>query len=255
MKKKTRIIISIILAAAIVLGAVIAVITLTAQKTVKVGVLIGKPMAYKTESGEWEGYDVDFANKIFGDLGYEVEFVEVECTSREKMLEKGEIDCYMSGTDLTENDKFIFSKEYVESTQVLFYKKGYGIEIAQNSDLKSYRVGVLDDSENMQSVAEYVDLSRILEHSTVPEMLEMLKNDRINVGIIDYMTADSLVKNDEKYKNFTVGIIYDTNPHAIVLPAKKGKLQNLINEKIAEYEQAEYFDMLKKAHFMENYYY
>ena len=256
MKKKTTVIISIILAAAIIIGAVILVLALNSAKGIKVGVLNGKPMSYKSSDGSWEGYDIDFANKIFGDLGYKkIEFVEVTCINREKMLEKGEIDCYMSGTDLEEDERFIFSDEYIESAQVLFYKKGTGIDITSNDELKSYRIGVLDDSENLDSIREYVDASKILEFATNGEIMKMLVEDWIDIAIIDYMQADYATKNVAEYKDFMVGTIYDTSPHAIILPAKKTKLQAKINEKMAEYEQYDYFDTLKEAHFMQQFYY
>lgn len=254
MKKKTITIISIILAAAVLLGAVILVLTLTGPKTIRVGVLTGDPMAYTSSDGSWTGYDVEFANKIFSELGYDkVEFVEVKCTSRERMMEKGEIDCYMSGTDLTD-DNFICSDEYIESTQVLFYKRDSGIDILSNSDLAGYRIGVLDDSENVKSITEYVEPSKILEFATNGEMAQMLAEDWIDIAIFDYMYADYLVQNNEELKNGVVGIIYDTSPHTIVLPAKKTKLQEKINEKIAEYEQQNYFDTLKESYFMQNFY-
>ncbi len=256
MKKKTTVIISIILAAAVLIGAVILVLTLAGPKTVKVGVLAGKPMAYKLSNGSWEGYDVDFAKKIFGELGYEkVEFVEVNCINREKMLEDGDIDCYMSATDLADDERFIYSDEYIEATQVLLYRKGTGIDITSNAHLKDYRVGVLDDSENIKSITGYAESSKILEFATNGEMAQMLAEDWIDIAILDYMYADYIVENNEELKNCVIGIIYDTSPHAITLPAKKTKLQAKINEKMAEYEQQKYFDTLKEAYFMQEFYF
>lgn len=252
MKKKITAIIIIILVALVLLTAT--VLVLVRPKTIKVGVVNGKPMSYTVVDGNWEGYDIDFATKVFAELGYNVEFVEVNHVNREKMLEKGEIDCYMSGTDLSDDQGFIYSDKYIESTQVLLYKKDSDIDITSFSKLEPYRIGVLEDTENMYSVKEYVNYTQILEFDTISELIKSFDEEEVDVVIVDHMYADSLVKDKGEEAEYIVGIIYDTSPHTIVLPEKKTKLQSAINEKIAEYKNMNYFDTLKEAYSMEMYY-
>ncbi len=252
MKKKVTAIIIIILVALVLLTTVVMV--LVRPKTIKVGVVNGKPMSYTLSSGSWEGYDIDFATKIFAELGYNVELVEVDYVNREKMLEKGEIDCYMSGTDLSDDQGFIYSDKYIESTQVLLYKKDSGIDITSFSKLEPYKVGVLEDTENMYSIKEYVNYEQVLEFKTISELIASFDEEDIDVVVVDHMYADSLVKDKGAEAEYTVGIIYDTSPHTITLPEKKTKLQAKINEKIAEYKNMNYFDTLKEAYSMEMYY-
>ena len=246
MKKKANLVLSIVLVAVVVLCATVAIIDWIGPKKIKVGVLQGTPMAQKNEAGEWSGYEIDFATKMFTELGYKVEFVEVDAVFREKMLADGKIDCYMSGTNLLSDQRFLYSKSYIESKQVLFYKNVLNRKINENADLYNLRIGVLGSSENESSVQEYTPRETVLDFMTNEEMLEMLNVSNIDVAIIDYMIAENLVKNNEEYKDYIVGIIYDTNEHAIVMKAKDIKLKTLVDEKITEYISGNYFSALKK---------
>ncbi len=251
MKKKITGTISIILIAAVVLCAVVAVVSLVGHPKIKVGVISGT-LAYKTESGEWTGYDIDFATKLFTQLGYKVEFVEVNGVDRTGLLEKGKIDCYMSATDLSTDARFIYSDYYIESKQVLFYKN---FDISENAQLKGLRVGVVANTENEKTVLDYTTRPNVLDYSNNEDILGELSMGSIDVAIFDYMYAEKLKTEDERFADFTVGIIYDVNEHAIATRAKDTKLQQKINEKIAEYKKDNYLSALKEAYSMQNYYY
>ncbi|MBQ4603300.1 MAG: transporter substrate-binding domain-containing protein, partial [Clostridia bacterium] len=52
------------------------------KETVVVGYTIYEPMNYKDESGKLIGFDTELAEKVFGNLGYEVIFQEIEWSSK-----------------------------------------------------------------------------------------------------------------------------------------------------------------------------
>ena len=256
MEKKKKVIISIVLAAVIVLSSVIVALVLTAPKKIKVGVLAGNPMAYQTSDGEWTGYDIDFATKLFTDLEYDkIEFVEVDALNREEKLEEGEIDCYMSGTDIIDVHGAIYTDEYIQSKQVFIYSKQSGVNIASPEELKEYRLGMLDDSENIRTVSQYLRPEGVQEYKNNADIAAALNDGIVDLALVDYSFAASLVKNDEKFKEYTIGIIYDDSAHMIFLPEKKEKLKLKIDQKIAEYKEQKFFQTLKEAYFMQEYYY
>lgn len=256
MNRKTKIIICLALVAAIVLGVAITVGVLKAPKKIRIGVSENEPMSYKSSEGNWKGYDVEFANKLFTELEFdEIEFVEVTAVNREKKLKNGEIDCYMSGTDFINAEGLIYTTEYIESKQVFFYSKESGIDITKAEDIKGARVGVLDDSENFTSIVEYNNDENVFEFPTVSEIARGLYEGEIDVAVVDYSYAYSLVEKNAQFKNYQIGIIYDTCPHAIFLPEKKQKLQNKINAKIEEYKEQKYFKTLQEAKFIQDFYY
>ena len=58
--------------------------------TVNIGVFSDKnPFGYVDENGEYQGYDVYFANRLVKDLGVDVEFVSTEAASRLRSHSQG----------------------------------------------------------------------------------------------------------------------------------------------------------------------
>jgi polar amino acid transport system substrate-binding protein len=54
------------------------------------------------ENGEYQGYDIYFANRIAEDLGVEVEFVPTEAASRVEYLTSGKVDIVLANFTVTE---------------------------------------------------------------------------------------------------------------------------------------------------------
>ena len=64
-----------------------------ADGTVNIGVFSDKnPFGYVDENGEYQGYDVYFANRLGEDLGVEVNFVSTEAANRIEYLQTGKVD-------------------------------------------------------------------------------------------------------------------------------------------------------------------
>lgn len=71
--------------------------------TIKIGVFSDKnPFGYVDENGEYQGYDVYFAERIAQDLGVEVEYVSTEAASRVEYLETGKVDIILANFTVTE---------------------------------------------------------------------------------------------------------------------------------------------------------
>lgn len=70
--------------------------------TVNIGVFSDKnPFGYVDENGEYQGYDVYFANRIDKDLGLEVNFVSTEAANRVEYLETGKVDIILANFTVT----------------------------------------------------------------------------------------------------------------------------------------------------------
>jgi polar amino acid transport system substrate-binding protein len=71
--------------------------------TIKIGVFSDKnPFGYVDENGEYQGYDIYFANRIGEDLGVEVELVPTEAASRVEFLVSGKVDVILANFTVTE---------------------------------------------------------------------------------------------------------------------------------------------------------
>lgn len=131
------------------------------KKTVVVGYTIYEPMNYKDESGKLVGFDTELAEAVFGNLGYEVSFREIDWTSKYTDLNSGAIDCVWNGfTANTADDdgiaraeKLDFSYNYMENRQVVVVKSDSGIATAE--DLAGKMCGVEAGSAGETYAAEF----------------------------------------------------------------------------------------------------
>ncbi len=245
MKKKTTVI-CIILAVLLIVALLVGILV---PKRIRVGVMTGTPMAYKNADGEWTGFDIEFANKMFSEMGRIPEYIEVTATTREYMLKKGEIDCYMSATGAL-TDEFIMSDAYISSVQVVLHKRIEDVEINTPDDLKQYRVGILSGSKNQQLLEKYMARRNILKHPTNDEMVKMLDIEDIGVAIVDSSFAQKYA-NDENYK---IGITFDTLDKVIVFGQKSNRMCKKTNKIIQKYRQEGFFDALKEQYKMREHY-
>ena len=70
--------------------------------TINIGVFSDKnPFGYVDENGEYQGYDVYFANRLAEDLGVEVNFVSTEAANRIEYLQTGKVDIILANFTVT----------------------------------------------------------------------------------------------------------------------------------------------------------
>ncbi len=70
---------------------------------INIGVFSDKnPFGYVDENGEYQGYDIYFANRLAEDLGVDVEFVSTEAASRIEFLETGKVDVILANFTVTD---------------------------------------------------------------------------------------------------------------------------------------------------------
>ena len=71
--------------------------------TINIGVFSDKsPFGYVDENGEYQGYDVYFANRIGEDLGVKINFVSTEAANRIEYLQTGKVDIILANFTVTE---------------------------------------------------------------------------------------------------------------------------------------------------------
>lgn len=75
---------------------------ITASGTINIGVFSDKnPFGYVDEFGEYQGYDVYFAERIGKDLGVEINYVSTEAANRVEYLETGKVDIILANFTVT----------------------------------------------------------------------------------------------------------------------------------------------------------
>lgn len=61
-----------------------------------------KPFGYVDENGDYQGYDIYFAERLAKDLGVEIEYVSTEPASRVEYLKTGKVDVILANFTVTE---------------------------------------------------------------------------------------------------------------------------------------------------------
>ena len=74
-----------------------------ADGTINIGVFSDKnPFGYVDENGDYQGYDVYFADRIGKDLGVKINYVSTEAANRVEYLETGKVDVILANFTVTE---------------------------------------------------------------------------------------------------------------------------------------------------------
>lgn len=74
--------------------------------TINIGVFSDKnPFGYVDENGDYQGYDVYFADRIGKDLGVEVNYVSTEAANRIEYLQTGKVDVILANFTVTDERK------------------------------------------------------------------------------------------------------------------------------------------------------
>ena len=70
--------------------------------TINIGVFSDKsPFGYVDENGQYQGYDVYFANRIGQDLGVKINYVSTEAANRIEYLQTGKVDIILANFTVT----------------------------------------------------------------------------------------------------------------------------------------------------------
>ena len=99
------------------------------------------------ETGRYYGMEIDLANKLAEELGYEeVEFVTVQPENRKEMLQEGKVDCLVAAYSIadTRKENFDFSPPYYTDETVIMAEKSALFHSAD--DLKDQTVGIVSGS-------------------------------------------------------------------------------------------------------------
>lgn len=82
-----------------------------------IGVFSDKaPFGYVDDAGEYQGYDVEFANRLVADLGVDVEWVATDPANRVPFLESNKVDIILANFTVTDEraEKVDFSLPYMK---------------------------------------------------------------------------------------------------------------------------------------------
>ncbi len=193
--------------------------------TMTIGVTNYPPMNYLDDSGNWTGFDTEFAQAVCEQLGINVEFIEISWEAKETELSSKNIDCLWNGMCITEDRKEMWevSIPYMYNTQAMVMKADKADEIM--ADVSGKKIvaeagstgeekitGVMDDASDDTVVVMAKDYFANSEYTGVSSMATALmdvENNVADVAVVDSVIAQGMIEGENS--SFTDLVINTDN--------------------------------------------
>ena len=112
------------------------------------------PFSYLGDDGKFTGFDVEVAQAVCDELGWDLKVFGVNWDQKLVQLDSNECDCIWSGMTILDSMKdagYVISKPYYDNTQVIMVKEGSDIKSSADLAGKSVAVQLGTSSESLLS--------------------------------------------------------------------------------------------------------
>lgn len=195
------------------------------------------PFESRNTAGEFEGFDIDLANYIADELGYELKINDMKFDGLIGALQSDRIDMVLSGMSATEDRKknVDFSTEYNQSGEMFITLKDSDIKTIEDLEGKKLGVqlGTIQEDGANKIKKDTVDFEIKAVDSANVLIQELLSN-RIDVAYMDKAVAEGFIAEQN-----LVGFDDTTSssPGMAVAFPKGSELTEKVNEVLKEAEE------------------
>lgn len=150
------------------------------------------PMGFVGEDGEFTGFDLELAAEVAARNDWEIVYRPIEWDAKDMELSSGTIDCVWNGFTMNgREDKYTFSKPYMENSQIFVVKKSSGITdfaslagkvVCVQKD--SAALSALNEDANAALKASFKDLVELADYNTAFMDLEAGAVEVIGMDIV-----------------------------------------------------------------------
>lgn len=209
--------------------------------TLKVGVFSDKnPFGYVDNEGNYQGYDVYFAERIAQDLGTELELVPVEAASRVEFLKTAKVDIILANFTVTpeRSEKVDFALPYMKVSLGVVSPDSAIIKSADELNGKTLIV-VKGTTAEIYFTENYPDV-KLQKYDEYNEAYSALQDGRGDAFSTDNTEVLAWAKSNP---GFTVGVESLGGIDAIAPAVSKGNgtLLNWLNDEIKALGEEQFF--------------
>ena len=213
------------------------------------------PMGFEEKNGQYAGFDIDLAQAVSEKLGIQIKFQPIDWDMKETELQNGTIDAIWNGYSATDErrEKVAFTIPYMENQQVLVSKKSQNIQSIKDMNNKVLGAqagssGYLDFEAQSNLLKNQVKDQKANQYQSFNEALIDLKNDRIDVLLIDRVYANYYLQFEgilNDYNVFSAG--FESESFAVgVRPADKTLLATLNQAFVELYKEGKFQEISQK---------
>lgn len=211
-----------------------------------------KPYEYveASKSEEIIGFDIDIANYIGKELGYEIQVKDMEFGGLLASLSSGKVDFVMAGMTPKEERKknADFTDIYFVAKNVVITKKDSDIQSVQ--DLQGKKIGVQTGSIQEEKAKELVKTVpfQFEGRDRVPDLVQEIQAGRFDAIILEDTVAKNYLDNMKDLKSIDIPEVADEAGSAIALPKNSDKTEEF-NRVLKEMKENGEMDKLVKKWF------
>jgi glutamate transport system substrate-binding protein len=209
---------------------------------VRVGTKFDQPLfGLKNLEGKPEGFDVEIAKLIAGEMGISadnIEWIETVSANREPFIQQDKVDFVVATYTINDERKQVvdFAGPYYEAGQDIMVAKGNPEGIAGPDDLAGKKVCSVTGSTPAENIRENYPEADLTEFDVYSKCAEALKNGQVQAVTTDNVILLGLISQDEESFEL-VGKPFTKEPYGIGLKKGDTEFRNFINDTLQKIEQ------------------
>lgn len=211
--------------------------------TINIGVFSDKnPFGYVDENGNYQGYDVYFANRLAKDLGVKANYVSTEAANRIEYLQTGKVDVILANFTVTDERKeeVDFALPYMNVALGVVSRNDHVVKSLDNWNKDDKIIIISGTTAETYLTENYPDipLQKFDSYATAKEAFEN------GTGVAWANDNTEVIAFSQQNDGFTVGIPSLGSNDTIAPAVTKGNttLLDWINEDIKKLEEEQFFN-------------
>jgi glutamate transport system substrate-binding protein len=209
---------------------------------VRVGTKFDQPLfGLKNLEGKPEGFDVEIAKLIAGEMGISpenIEWIETVSANREPFIQQDKVDFVVATYTINDERKQVvdFAGPYYEAGQDIMVAKGNPEGIAGPDDLAGKKVCSVTGSTPAENIRENYPEADLTEFDVYSKCAEALKNGQVQAVTTDNVILLGLISQDPEAFEL-VDKPFTKEPYGIGVKKGDTEFRNFINDTLAKIEQ------------------
>jgi len=201
----------------------------------RVGTKFDQPLfGQKNLEGNLEGFDVEIAKIIAGELGIQpsgIEWVESVSANREPFIQQDKVDFVVATYTINDKRKQVvdFAGPYYVAGQDIMVKKGNPLGIKGPDDLAGKKVCSVTGSTPAENIRTNYPDAKLTEFDVYSKCAEALKNGQVEAVTTDNVILLGLISKDQEAFEL-VGKPFTKEPYGIGVKKGDTQFRTFIND-------------------------
>jgi glutamate transport system substrate-binding protein len=210
--------------------------------TVRVGTKFDQPLfGLKNLEGKPEGFDVEIAKLIAGEMGIaadKIQWVETVSANREPFIQQDKVDYVVATYTINDKRKQVvdFAGPYYVAGQDIMVAKGNPEGIKGPDDLAGKKVCSVTGSTPAENIRTNYPEADLTEFDVYSKCAEALKNGQVQAVTTDNVILLGLISQDQEAFEL-VGETFTEEPYGIGLKKGDTEFRNFINDTLEKIYQ------------------